>query len=92
MKDRTGRKMDPQKIPSTNEISAYLHCAKCLEEMPKGTAPRDWARVQAGFTPLGIQVWCNRHECNIVHINFEGLQHPANTDRLNSTSSTIQTN
>jgi hypothetical protein len=65
-------------IPNTNEIVSYFHCTQCLQERPAGVSPKEWAQVQAGFTPLGLQVWCNRHEANIVHIDFEGVKHPAN--------------
>jgi hypothetical protein len=70
-------------IPNTNEIVAYHHCAKCLEELPGGTSPQEYVRYQSGWTKLGLQVWCNRHNMNIMHIDFQGQQHPANmTGRL----------
>lgn len=65
-------------IPTTNEIFSFFHCRQCLEQKPAGVSPRDWAQIEAGFTPLGVQVWCKRHEINIVHIDFEGCTHPAN--------------
>jgi hypothetical protein len=48
---------------------------------PPNKAPREWVQIEAGFTPLGIQVWCRRCEANIVHVDFEGMRHPANTTR-----------
>lgn len=71
-------------IPNTNEITTFLHCGLCIEEvqdMP-GISPRDYAELEAGFTKLGLQLWCKRHGCNVVHIDFEGAQHPANQSRL----------
>lgn len=68
-------------IPSTNEIEAYLHCGKCLDELPKGVSPREWASLEVGWTKLGLQIWCKRHECNVTHINFQGQCHPANVER-----------
>lgn len=62
-------------------IQQYLHCGKCIEELPEGVSPKEYCDTQTGFTPQGLQVWCNRHECNIVHIDFEGQQHPVNTTR-----------
>ena len=53
-------------------ISNYFHCKKCLEQLPEGTSPRDWARINVGFTQLGVQVWCTRHDKEIVHIDFLG--------------------
>lgn len=71
-------------IPNTNEIVQFFHCRRCLAEVSalaekEGSAsPRDYARLSVGFTPIGYQVWCNRHDINIVHIDFEGHTHPAN--------------
>jgi hypothetical protein len=42
-------------------------------------SPRQWLRIEAGFTKQGVQVWCQRCEANVVHIDFEGAKHPANT-------------
>lgn len=68
-------------IPTSNEITTFFHCKKCLEEKPDNVTPRDWAQHEVGFTPIGLQVWCKRHEMNIVHIDFEGQRHPASTKR-----------
>jgi hypothetical protein len=71
--------------PNTNQIKMFLHCGKCLDELKaqaarEGSAsPRDYARLSVGWTPLGIQVWCNRHDLNVLHVDFEGFQHPGNT-------------
>lgn len=69
--------------PPSNELSilTYLHCGQCLEELPNGTSPRDWAQLSVGWTRAGLQVWCKRHECNVMHVDFEGAMHPANTTR-----------
>ena len=55
-----------------NRISTFLHCKQCVEEIPEGIAPRDWARLEIGWTPKGLQVWCTRHECNVVALDFLG--------------------
>ncbi len=65
-------------IPGTNEMSAFLHCAKCLLEIPAGVSPREYSSLEVGWTKLGIQVWCKRHDVNVVHIDFQGAKHPAN--------------
>jgi hypothetical protein len=50
-----------------SEIKLHFHCRKCIEEMPKGTKPKDWQSVEVGLTDEGfIQVWCRRHDMNIV--------------------------
>lgn len=67
--------------PEDNNITAYLHCGLCLKELPQGVSPKDWARTSVGWTREGLQVWCIRHEVNILHVNFEGVKHPATTSR-----------
>lgn len=68
-----------KEISNDNEIVAFSHCAKCLEELPAGQSPESWARLGVGFTKLGVQVWCNRHAKNVFHMDLQGIKHPANT-------------
>lgn len=77
---KTNGAMAVRDISNENEIEAYIHCGKCLDEMPQGVSPKDWQRIQAGWTTLGLQVWCTRHECNVMHVDFQGQKHPANTN------------
>lgn len=70
-------------IPSTNEIVQYMHCSKCLSDIPSGVSPAQHARLEVGWTKLGLQVWCRRHNCNVMHVDFEGAQHKANTTAPN---------
>lgn len=72
-------------IPATNQITQYLHCKLCVDEVlaivkrtGQAQSPGTYQRLEVGFTPLGIQIWCRRHSVNIAHIDFEGAQHPAN--------------
>ncbi len=58
------------------DISVYFHCKKCMNELPYEISPREYQRLQVGWTLHGLQVWCNRHDVNIIHINFEGQKHP----------------
>ncbi len=71
-----------REIPNTNEIKMYLHCGKCMDKRPKNKSPMEWARTQAGMTDIGLQVWCNRCNANLIHIDFEGTVHPANCTRM----------
>lgn len=57
----------------TNDIEAFLHCKKCLEET-KDTYSQE---LEVGWTETGLQVWCCRHDINIINIDFEGHSHPA---------------
>jgi hypothetical protein len=59
-----------------NEIEGFFHCANCMKDKPRNISPRDWSRLEAGWTELGFQVWCKRCEMNIIHVDFEGTQHP----------------
>ncbi len=53
-----------------NDIVTFFHCKKCLEELPPGMSPREYIHIEAGYTILGIQTWCIRHEENIIHLDF----------------------
>ena len=88
-------KTDPEKLKRLRELTitkerdirAYMHCALCMDDFKAktnstlGESPESYARLSVGFTPIGLQVWCVRHDCNVCHIDFEGHQHPANTAR-----------
>ena len=62
---------------TSNLISSHIHCGRCMEELPVGKSPVEYQNISVGFTRYGIQVWCKRHNCNIMHIDFEGVKHPA---------------
>lgn len=62
-------------------IVQYLHCRLCLEELPRNESPQTFARLSVGFTQQGMQVWCVRHDCNVLHVDYEGHKHPAITSR-----------
>lgn len=62
-------------IPNTNEIDTYIHCAQCFDN--------DVAHIlAAGWTERGLQLWCENCESNVMHVDFEGHAHPANTARI----------
>jgi len=72
-------------IPNTNKIITFLHCRLCTDELAMGEielSPRDYAELEVGFTKIGLQIWCRRHECNVVHVDYEGRKLPANIDRI----------
>lgn len=61
-------------------IHSYFHCRVCLKEAAEmKTPPREHVWLSIGATKEGMQVWCERHKCNVIHIDFEGAVHPANT-------------
>lgn len=59
-------------LPNTWQIKHVLECKRCTESCPAGTPLQDYVRVSVGLTPYGLQVWCARHQANIVHIDFRG--------------------
>lgn len=69
-----------------NGILLYFHCRRCLEELPSGTSPKDYQQIQVGWTERGLQIWCIRHNMNVVSIDFEGAKHPAVTTTFVFTS------
>src|SRR5690348_9081852 len=82
-------------VSTEHEIQMCSHCSLCYEEWKQAQLPgqedeactgismRDYARLEVGFTKRGWQVWCVRHDCNVVNIDFEGAVHPANTSQRN---------
>lgn len=55
-----------------NQIESFFHCKECMSEIPDGESPASWARINTGFTKKGLQVWCERHDKNIIHLDFLG--------------------
>lgn len=51
----------------------YLHCMRCMFELPRGKSPALWARLSVGVLPDGLQVWCERHDAEVVRIDFAQL-------------------
>jgi len=50
----------------SEEVSFWLHCARCIKEVPVGMSPKEYSRQQSGVTEDGrIIVWCNRHEMEV---------------------------
>ena len=57
-------------------IEQPIVCSQCADDVSQGRAGAvsmaDYAKVDVGFSEIGLQVWCRRHETNVVHIDFEG--------------------
>lgn len=68
-----------KELTSEDSIEIFCHCGLCLKELPDDQSPSSYARINVGWSVLGIQVWCVRHNVNIIHIDFEGQKHPADT-------------
>ena len=67
-----------------HNIVQFLHCSVCVEEALRdpNQSPETYARFSIGWTKEGLQVWCVRHKCNVMHIDFEGKKHPADCSRI----------
>lgn len=55
-----------------NEIKLFWHCAHCVREKPKHKSPQEWGSIEAGWTVRGFQVWCKRHDVNIMNVDLKG--------------------
>jgi len=82
---------DPARPSNGKEIRAFYHCGLCVMEFKKlraensplvaNQSPGDYLRLEVGSTPIGLQVWCRRHDVNILHVDFEGRKMVANLTR-----------
>jgi hypothetical protein len=87
------RRRRPTLAPGGGEaknIVTYLVCRLCVEDKPDDTSMEEYARLNVGSTLCGIQVWCVRHDVNVIHVDFEGQQHPAWIGRITKGSEEIE--
>ena len=56
-----------------NRIRLHAHCGNCMPQKPVNQAMSEWARIDAGFTEDGLQLWCKRCRMQIAHFTPEGL-------------------
>ena len=59
-------------------IKEPVVCSRCADEFEGGDTDaaslRDYTTLDVGFTDKGMQVWCRRHDTNVVLIDFDGLR------------------
>ncbi len=60
---------------SSDKIFSMFNCKLCVEEYSDGKFGRNksmeqLSRINVGRTKTGIQVWCSRHEMNIIEIDL----------------------
>tara|TARA_B100000212_G_C27179116_1_gene449518 strand:+ start:395 stop:610 length:216 start_codon:yes stop_codon:yes gene_type:complete len=58
-----GKKME-------NKIEMFIHCKKCVKERGEFISPRDYASLEFGYTKKGFQLWCVRHDENVLAIDL----------------------
>ena len=57
-------------------ITDNLVCNQCCEEYCAGLTDsrslQQYSMLDVGLTDIGLQVWCLRHDVNVVHVDFGG--------------------
>lgn len=59
-------------------IRWYLRCPACEKDLFNNKrykineSSREYGRMECGFTRNGFQVWCLRHDINMINIDFDG--------------------
>lgn len=66
-------------VPNTYEILANIYCEKCENDVPYGESIEDYSKLEVGYTELGLQIWCQRCNANVIHIAFNDSEIFANT-------------
>lgn len=63
-------------ITLLKSISHQIVCSKCKTEFLAGQTDsaslQSYSQLDVGFTEIGLQVWCRRHDSNVAHIDFDG--------------------
>ena len=58
------------------QIKEPIVCVECSDEFMTGQTDtkslQDYSKIDVGFSDRGLQIWCQRHQLNICHINFNG--------------------
>ena len=79
--------MDDTGISISNNIDTFLHCELCYWELKQAKTEEDfsligavagesqmsYSRFEVGWTNQGFQVWCTRHNTNVIHIDFDDI-------------------
>jgi len=72
---------------NNNNIETFLHCELCYWELKNAKTEEDfsligavagesqmsYSRFEVGWTKQGFQVWCTRHNTNVIHIDFDDI-------------------
>lgn len=59
-------------MSETCHIKTFFHCTSCLGDKPEGVSLAEWSRTQMGITIWGLQVWCNRCNKSVIHLDMLG--------------------
>ena len=59
-------------------INSHIVFNECIKELSTLSSSdinlKNFVKFEVGFTNLGIQIWCIRHNINVCHIDFDGNQ------------------
>lgn len=56
-----------------SQIKLFFHCKKCCEENhSRKESMKEYSKISVGWTEKGLQAWCDRHNCNILNLDFKG--------------------
>ena len=68
-------------------IKENFVCNQCYEDYCAGLTDskslQQHTMFDVGLTDIGLQVWCRRHDVNVVHVDFGGKQLKADFRSLN---------
>lgn len=56
------------------DIVSYIHCRECMfdwSQTDKSISPAEFQDNEVGFTSTGIQVWCRRHDKNVISLDIK---------------------
>ncbi len=56
------------------DFTGYTGSAQLAKSVAIGSSAHAIKTFEVGFTSLGIQIWCIRHNINVCHIDFEDNQ------------------
>lgn len=71
------------------KILSYFHCGKCLNDLSEesitdfrgrsvdfdpSVSPVRYSKLSVGATEEGIQIWCDRHDCEVGHIRLKEVK------------------
>lgn len=63
-----------KKLKHKSKIKRFIHCKKCVEEKTDDTQSyMEYSKLSVGYTDDGIQVWCERHNENVTHFDFNEM-------------------
>ena len=48
-------------------------CSLIGADAANGESQMSYSRFEVGWTNQGFQVWCTRHNINVIHIDFDDI-------------------